>query len=1465
MSALDTLNRQYGIRHFADGGTTADPIAGLYSSVLGRDTPDAAGLQYWQGQLASGQSLGDITAAFQNSPEAQARATAAPSGGNVTVQSAGPQYDNAQPITPSYGSTSDIQNWYDTNLGRQADPTGLQYWASTFGDTLDPNEIAQLQQTPEYLNRQSVSNLYNTELGRSAAEDKAGLDYWAGLANAGTSLEDIRQGIGGTSEGQTFDLNQLYKDEFNRAPDAPGLEYWQNQLASGTSLEDIQKTFNESKEGIGYDIGNLYEDVLGRKPDEPGLQFWLDAAEKGIPREEILKTFQQAPEYQVAEDFQKYLGRAPEGEGSQYYQEQLTSGRDPREIEREIAWSQESIDTNAPSVKALLEATLGKNIVDQLTPEQISEYTKTVIDPARVYQAAPVSQADFNADYYLAQNPDVAASGLDPYQHYTQYGFNEGRAASDVAPTYATQDDNLREVYEQIALDPVLGAKLREENPDLWEKVTPLQNRPEEYVRTERTGYGQYGTVDIEGYKVPILNAARADQILGGAESGTFSDFSHGRGNYSKDLGWSNNSFSGKLAKGADALGVTRTETQGESVPVIGPDGGYVYDTDPYTGETLGMKMEQPVSVSYKGLNEAADLLGIDKSQFNGDEDALYEAISNSAKDYYLYTGDSLTPGKSAEGGAQSFNTVLYQRNGDELIPITKPVEHGGMQNLDVYDPTSGKGWGVSSGAITGVTMVAAAAITALTAGTSAPLTMGAIGSAVTGGLAAGTAAAFVGGAVVATALAAGAIAGSGNVITGSNLLPATIAGGVGASMGPLLQSSDTISSAANSIAASSNGLYTAKDVTNIIGSTLATTMATAARSGANGDQILKSFTTGLISNGISTAAASQITKGLQDIEGLSKDNIAKIARAGQLVSGVASTAALSGRNQDQIMQSIITQIVNPSNIAKIATANGTGGEEAVTPRDESSSGLTTGGVDAALQEGLTDNTSPATTQATTLANSGQSVDQIQTALAASYPNLSSTDLRKLAEDAISFVTGSGNAQAGSLSPQPTNPNVVQAVYQPDGRGGWNIALPDGKGGFSTLGIASIGGRQPTPGEGTGSWYDTSSSESGGFPTPVQPGPIPNTTIVAPNQESAEQQSILITEAVKQVNNAVEPTDVALDLITELILAGSTQQNAVNNAAVATGLSTSQIAKALATAGTGKTTSETGAGVGSAGTGATGTGTGGGGAGTGTGGGGTGTGTGGGGEGLDVGVSTGTGTGSGTGGTGTGTGGGGTGIGTGTGGTGVAQNPFNYGNAAVDDAQGIYNLTPGLTKARTDYQLAGRFGMASGGSVATQYDPFGLANSNYGTSEFSGISDPSGSPFVGSSLKMPKLTVGKTKRNLDYNIPGYNPKFMAEGGEVEHNPQFFSEGGLGSLENRYVTGEGDGTSDSVPAMLANGEFVIPADVVAKLGNGSNEAGAGVLDQFLAIIREHNQKHNPKDLPPDSKGPLAYLLEAKKRA
>jgi hypothetical protein len=120
------------------------------------------------------------------------------------------------------------------------------------------------------------------------------------------------------------------------------------------------------------------------------------------------------------------------------------------------------------------------------------------------------------------------------------------------------------------------------------------------------------------------------------------------------------------------------------------------------------------------------------------------------------------------------------------------------------------------------------------------------------------------------------------------------------------------------------------------------------------------------------------------------------------------------------------------------------------------------------------------------------------------------------------------------------------------------------------------------------------------------------------------------------------------------------------------------------------------------------------------------------------------------------------------------------------------------------------------------------------------------------------LVAPQTQMPQGFAMGGY-----AQGGlSQEHNPSFFSEGGM---ENRYVQGDGDGTSDDVAAMLANGEFVIPADIVAALGNGSNDAGAHVLDQFLSVVRQDNHSNEPDQLPPKSKSPLDYLAQARKRA
>jgi hypothetical protein len=73
---------------------------------------------------------------------------------------------------------------------------------------------------------------------------------------------------------------------------------------------------------------------------------------------------------------------------------------------------------------------------------------------------------------------------------------------------------------------------------------------------------------------------------------------------------------------------------------------------------------------------------------------------------------------------------------------------------------------------------------------------------------------------------------------------------------------------------------------------------------------------------------------------------------------------------------------------------------------------------------------------------------------------------------------------------------------------------------------------------------------------------------------------------------------------------------------------------------------------------------------------------------------------------------------------------------------------------------------------------------------------------------------------------------------------------------RDVTGTGDGMSDSVPATiegvqearLADGEFVIPADVVADIGNGSSDAGSKKLYNMMDRVRK--ARHGTTEQPPE---------------
>ena len=112
--------------------------------------------------------------------------------------------------------------------------------------------------------------------------------------------------------------------------------------------------------------------------------------------------------------------------------------------------------------------------------------------------------------------------------------------------------------------------------------------------------------------------------------------------------------------------------------------------------------------------------------------------------------------------------------------------------------------------------------------------------------------------------------------------------------------------------------------------------------------------------------------------------------------------------------------------------------------------------------------------------------------------------------------------------------------------------------------------------------------------------------------------------------------------------------------------------------------------------------------------------------------------------------------------------------------------------------------------------------------------------FGYSQMKQPKTNL-KEMPSLG-TLPGaqYQVQEAADGGIMGYSLGGYASGG----NPRLLRGPGDGMSDNIPATIANrqparladGEFVVPADVVSHLGNGSTEAGAKHLHKMMDKVR-----------------------------
>lgn len=118
-----------------------------------------------------------------------------------------------------------------------------------------------------------------------------------------------------------------------------------------------------------YYVAKLYEDILKRFVDGWGLMYWSTLLDQGLPRSTVVSKLLTSDEYLtnfvIDPAYEKYLGRAADPGGTQFWLGQFHSGMTDAELAASFASSQEFYltaggGTNAGFVDALYRIVLGR-------------------------------------------------------------------------------------------------------------------------------------------------------------------------------------------------------------------------------------------------------------------------------------------------------------------------------------------------------------------------------------------------------------------------------------------------------------------------------------------------------------------------------------------------------------------------------------------------------------------------------------------------------------------------------------------------------------------------------------------------------------------------------------------------------------------------------------------------------------------------------------------------------------------------------------------------------------------------------------------------------------------------------------------------------------------------------------------------------------------------------------------------
>ncbi len=302
---------------------------------------------YWEGVGQNmideiGEKANELANGGEEEPTPTSAPTSAPTEAPTAVPTEAPT--EAPTATPAPTKSPDdiarenvtafVERMYTVALGRDADPSGVQFWVDNLysyvddGASISKGFILGTEFIGyNYSNSEFIEILYHTYFNREL--DEAGEAFWSSALENGATREQVLAGFVnspeffnlcreyGISRGYMYEngtavnpgiyrfAERLYSTILERQGDEDGIESWTVAIAGGgCSPEAAAESFFWSGEYLAKSTSDeafvkaLYRTFMDREADPFGIEAWKAALDGGVDRKTVMNSFAACDEFQ---------------------------------------------------------------------------------------------------------------------------------------------------------------------------------------------------------------------------------------------------------------------------------------------------------------------------------------------------------------------------------------------------------------------------------------------------------------------------------------------------------------------------------------------------------------------------------------------------------------------------------------------------------------------------------------------------------------------------------------------------------------------------------------------------------------------------------------------------------------------------------------------------------------------------------------------------------------------------------------------------------------------------------------------------------------------------------------------------------------------------------------------------------------------------------------------------------------